>query len=224
MPPADYRLVARRAAGECGDVYSFCMCPGGEILLTNEVEGVIATNGASRAARRGRFANCGLVITLDPGGRDADPLKLIASVESWERRAFSLTGGVYSAPAQRARDFLAGRPSSGKLETSCPVGAVWAELRQVVPRAVSEAIARALPMVDQRMPGFAGDQALLTGPESRVSAPVRILRDRETRESVAVSGLYPVGEGAGYAGGIISSAVDGMRSAEVVMRRHAPAR
>ena len=223
MPPAEYQLVAKRAGPAGRDVFSFCMCPGGTVLLSNESPGLIATNGASRSKRSGELANSGLVVTLQPGGPDEDPLAAIASQRGWEERAFRLTGGEYRLPCQRADDFLAGRCSSGELRISCPTGGEWADVGEVVPAQVRDSMARALAILDGRMPGYAGPEAILTGPETRGSAPVRVLRDPRTRESVTVAGLYPVGEGAGYAGGIISSAIDGLRTAEEIVARYAPA-
>jgi len=222
LPPADYHLVARGAAGAMGDVFSFCMCPGGIILPTNESHGLIATNGASRASRGGPLANSGLVVTVPPEAFGNDPLAGLAYVEGWERAAFELTGRTYEVPAQRGPDFIAGRMSDGELVTSYPLGGRWADLRRVMPEFVGPAIGRALHMLDERHPGFAGPEMLVTGPESRASAPIRIPRHDDTRESINVSGLYPVGEGAGYAGGIISAAVDGIRTAEAVVARFAP--
>jgi hypothetical protein len=192
------------------------------ILVTNQAPGLIATNGASKSRRDGPLANSGLVMTLNGPQHGGDPLAALDFQESWERRAFNLTGGSYRLPCQRANDVLAGRSSDGQLRLSYPLGGEWADLGQVVPRSVYSAVARALAALEDRMPGFAGPEAILTGPETRGSAPVRILRDGRTRESVNVPGLYPVGEGAGYAGGIISSAVDGLKTAELIMSRYAP--
>jgi uncharacterized FAD-dependent dehydrogenase len=222
LPAAEYQVVAKSVVPDGSDVFSFCMCPGGEVLVTNEVPGVLATNGASRSRRNGPLASSGLVLTLSGSEHGDDPLAAIAFQRSWEEQAFELTGRTYRLPCQRASDFLAGRLSDGELRTSCPLGADWADVRRVVPRYVHEAIARALIVLEERMTGYSGPEAILTGPETRGSAPVRILRDRESRESVTVRGLYPVGEGAGYAGGIVSSAVDGLKTAELLMERYAP--
>lgn len=220
---AHYNVVAKRAAGDHGDVFTFCMCPGGTILPTNESPGEIATNGASRSSRNGPFGNAGLVVTLDPPDFGNDPLAGIAFQERWERLAFDLTGRTYALPAQRAPDFLAGRRSSGHLETSYPLGSAWSDIHKILPRDVAQAIANAIRMLDRPMPGFAGPEAIVTGPETRASSPARILRDPTTRESVSLAGLYPVGEGAGYAGGIISAATDGLETARVLISRYAPA-
>ena len=224
LPPAEYHLVSKRSAGDLGDVYSFCMCPGGVILPTNESAGLIATNGASRSSRSAPFANSGLVLTVSPDFVQDDPLAGLDFLESIERTAYELTGRGYQVPAQRATDFLADRPSDGKLETSYPLGGRWTEIRRILPAFAVEAVQRALVDLDSRLPGFAGGECLVTAPETRASAPVRIPRDSDTRESVSARGLYPIGEGAGYAGGIMSAVVDGIATAECIIRRFAPLR
>ena len=222
LQPAEYQIVAKGAAGSGGDLFSFCMCPGGVILPTNEAAGLLATNGASRATRNSPYANSGLVITLTPDYFDNDPLAGIAYQEQLERRCFEATGGQYELPVQRACDFLASKPSEGEPETSYPMGARWADLRAVLPLAVSEALTRGLPILDRKLPGYTGKEALITAPETRASAPFRILRDGATREALDVAQLFPVGEGAGYAGGIMSSAIDGLKSADAIISRYAP--
>ncbi len=224
LPSAEYHLVARGAASSHGDVYSFCMCPGGMILPTNESPGLIATNGASNVSRSGPFANSGLVLTVGPEEIGHDPLVGLDFLRKWERTAFELTGETYQVPAQRASDFLAGRGSDGRLDTSYPLGGKWTDIREILPPFVTAALQRALVDLHVRMKGFAGGDALVTGPETRASAPVRILRDPVTRMSVSTTGLYPIGEGAGYAGGIMSAAADGIATAELLVRRYAPLR
>jgi uncharacterized FAD-dependent dehydrogenase len=206
-------------------MFSFCMCPGGMLLPANESPGEISTNGASRSRRNSPLANSGLVVTVDP--REAhppvqsDPLAAFDFLEQIERTAFNLTGRSYKLPAQRACDFIQGRTSDGRLETSYPLGAQWSDLRQILPPWVAEAIARGIAQLDRRLPGFGGPDALVAAPETRASGPVRMVRDPQTRESVSTKNLYPVGEGAGYAGGIISAAVDGQKSAEAIINRFA---
>lgn len=235
LPPAEYHLVAKGAAGALGDVFSFCMCPGGEILPTNESPGQIATNGASRSKRGGDFANAGLVVTLHP--RDVCPPGLVACdgfdlatqqalagmafQEALEHHAFEATGGSYRVPAHRASDYLESRVSDGRLETSFPLGGEWVQLRELLPGFLADAIGRGLEQLDRRLPGFAGPDALVTAPETRASGPVRLPRD-ETRQSASVRNLYPVGEGAGYAGGILSAAIDGLKTAETLISRYRP--
>lgn len=222
LGPAEYQLVAKGAAGDAGDMFSFCMCPGGTILPTNEIAGLIATNGASRANRSGEFANSGLVMTMHPDKLGLNAIEAMAFQEKWERLAFAATDDSYRVPAQRAQDFLHNNSSEGALETSYPLGGQWVELRHILPPAVSAGLERALPLLDRKLPGFAGPHALVTGPETRASGPIRLTRDPETRESIGTMNLYPVGEGAGYAGGIVTSAVDGIKTADAIIKRYAP--
>ncbi len=222
LPPAEYRLVAKGAAGTQGDLFSFCMCPGGTILPTNEAPDRIATNGASRSRRSGRFANAGLVITVNPGSAREDALAGLAYLENLERRAFELAGGDYRAPAQRAVDFLAGRPSDGHYAGTYPFGVTWCGMADLLPPDVLGALATGLQMLDKRMPGFAGPEAVIVAPETRASAPLRILRHAQSRQAVATRNLYPVGDGAGYAGGIVSAALDGIKTANAIITKYSP--
>lgn len=220
IPPADYMLVAK-GAGNGRDLYSFCMCPGGIILPTNESAGLIATNGASRASRGGHFANSGFVITIDPAELGSDPFAGLELQRRCEAAAFAAGGGDYAVPAQRCADFLAERQSDGLLETSYPLGARWCVTAELLPERVVRALKQGLPLLERKLPGFAGMEGIITAPESRASASVRINRDDQTRESANVRGLYPIGEGAGYAGGIVSAAIDGMRTAETLIATYA---
>jgi len=226
LPPATYHLVAKGAAGGRGDLFSFCMCPGGDILPANESPGEIVTNGASRSRRDGPFANCGLVITLHPGElcpqANTDALVVLDYLEQIERGAFDLTGESYRVPVQRASDFLQGRPSDGQLEICHPLGGQWTDIRRVVPAPVVEALQVGLAQLNRRLEGFAGPEALIAAPETRASSPLRLTRDPQTRQSLSTRNLYPVGEGAGYAGGIMSAALDGLRAAEAIIARFAP--
>ena len=223
LAPAEYRAVARQAADE-GDVFSFCMCPGGMILPAIESPHLIVTNGASRARRSSRFANCGLVVTIDPVTFGLGPLESLAYQERWERLAFDATDRSYRVPAQRPMDFIRGCLSDGQLETSYPLGGQWTNVASLVPETVAKAIRRALPMLEEKFAGFTGPDTLITGPETRASSPIRILRDPATRQAVRLGNLFPVGEGAGYAGGIVSAAVDGIKSADRIIRTYAPPR
>jgi uncharacterized FAD-dependent dehydrogenase len=222
---ADYMLVAKNAAGvcvECGpDMFSFCMCPGGTILPSNESPNEICTNGASTSRRDSPHANSGLVVTVMPTEFGNDPLAGVAYQQKWERLAYELSGS-YAVPAQRAHDYLAKRVTGGDPKVSYPLGSKSVELRAMLPGIVASALDRGLPMLDRMVPGYASKEGVITAPETRASSPVRIPRDETSRESVSVGGLYPVGEGAGYAGGIVSSAADGLKSAEVVISRFAP--
>jgi uncharacterized FAD-dependent dehydrogenase len=226
LPPASYELIAKGAAGARGDLFSFCMCPGGLILPTNESAGEIATNGASRSKREGGHGNAGLVVTLEPADvcpeAAEDPLKAFDYLEQIERGAFTLTGESYRVPCQRASDFMGGHVSDGEVSTSYPLGGEWTDIRKVIPPMVADSLKRGLEILDRRLPGFAGADGLITAPETRASGPVRILRDPHIRESVSTANLYPVGEGAGYAGGIISAAIDGLKSAEAIISRYKP--
>ncbi|MGB0717011.1 MAG: NAD(P)/FAD-dependent oxidoreductase [Phycisphaerae bacterium] len=221
LAAAEYHLVAK-GASENGDLFSFCMCPGGEILPTNETHGLIATNGASKARRGSPFANSGLVITMDPAAMGYDALQALNYQARWEKLAFDATGGSYAVPCHRASDFLAERASDGDLATSFPLGGRWTDVRGVIPNEVSRALQRGLVMLDRKLPGFAGEDAIITAPETRASAPIRMDRDKETREAHGVRGLFPMGEGAGYAGGIVSAAIDGIKTADELVRRFAP--
>ena len=222
---ADYMLVAKNAAGvceQCGpDMFSFCMCPGGTILPSNESPGEICTNAASTSRRDTPYANSGLVVTVMPAEFNNDPLAGVEYQRKWERLAYELSGS-YAVPAQRAPDFLVGRVGDGNPATSFPLGSKSVELRGMLPQIVINALERGLPMLDRIMPGYASKDGVITAPETRASSPVRIPRNDDSRESLSVAGLYPVGEGAGYAGGIVSSAADGLKSAEVVIGRYAP--
>lgn len=224
LASAEYHVVAKGAAGERGDVFSFCMCPGGMILPVNESAGHIATNGASRSRRSSPFANSGLVVTLDPVALGLGPMEALAYQQRWERLAFEATDHSYRVPAQRPVDFLEGRRSDGRLETSYPLGGQWAQIADLVPETVTDALRRALPMLEQKFAGFAGPEGLITAPETRASGPARIVRDPATREAEGLAGLYPVGEGAGYAGGIVSAAVDSIKSADMIIGTYAPPR
>ena len=222
LTPADYHLVARGAAGD-RDVFSFCMCPGGRVLpITTEV-GTIGTNGGSTRARDSQLASAALVVTTDahiqPSG--GDPLVGLDLQRRIEQACFRAGGGDYTLCAQRVSDFLAGRASTGAIDTGSLTGARGCDFHQLLPESLCTALGRALEVFERRIPGFAGPDAVLLGPETRASSPVRIERDRERRASLSAGNLYPIGEGAGYAGGIVSAAVDGLRSAQTVIARYA---
>jgi uncharacterized FAD-dependent dehydrogenase len=222
---ADYMLVARNAAATCvscgPDLFTFCMCPGGSILPSNESPHEICTNGASNSRRNTPFANSGLVVTILPSEFGDDPLLGVEYQRRWERLAYELSGS-YAVPAQRAADFLAQRLTDGQMATSFPLGARAVDLRGMLPKLLTQALERGLPMLDRMIPGYASAEGIMTAPETRASSPVRIPRDDQTRQSISVARLYPVGEGAGYAGGIVSSATDGMKTAETIIRQFSP--
>lgn len=219
---ADYKLVHHcTSAGANGrGVYSFCMCPGGTVVAAASEPGRLVTNGMSQYSRAERNANAGIVVGITPevdypGG----PLAGIAFQRHWEERAFAVGGGTYAAPAQRVGDFLAGRASThlGSAVPSYKPGVVPTDLALCLPDFVVAAIREALPAFARSIPGFDMEDAVMTGVETRTSSPVRIRRDAGM-QSVNTRGLYPAGEGAGYAGGIFSAGVDGIRAAEAVGR------
>ncbi|NLF31118.1 MAG: NAD(P)-binding protein [Planctomycetes bacterium] len=217
---SDYHLVARGAAGD-GDLYTFCMCPGGRVLPTNHQPGTLCTNGGSNRLRDSGWANAGLVIGVSGDRFGGDPLEGLALQERIERACFAAACGTYALAAQRAEDFLARRASAGELTTSSLIGAAPVDFNDLLPPYLVEALHAGLWQMDAVIPGFAGPDAVLLGPETRASGPVRIDRSRETRACPAADNLYPIGEGAGFAGGIISAAVDGLRSAQAVISRYA---
>jgi uncharacterized FAD-dependent dehydrogenase len=222
QPPSDYR-VAARVTGR--SVWSFCMCPGGEIIPAISDPSGMNTNGMSWSWKDSGFANSGLVTTLEPSEfGSSDVFAGMALQEEFESRATRAVGRALMIPAQRLTDWLAGRPSADLPACSArtPIGSI--DVREVLPSVVNKAIREAVRHFDHQMPGFISPEALLVGPEMRSSSPIRCLRHTESLESTTVAGLFPVGEGAGYAGGIVSAAIDGLRAAERIMAAHAPAR
>lgn len=220
---ADYKLVHHCGNGR--SVYTFCMCPGGEVIAASSEPGQVVTNGMSRYARSAPNANSGLLVGVGPEDfGDGHPLAGVAYQRKWEELAFALGGGNYHAPAQTVGDLLAGRASSGfgGIKPSYTPGVTPADLGECLPPYVIAAFREALPQLGKKLAAFALPDAVLTGVETRSSSPVRILRT-ESCESESLRGLYPAGEGAGYAGGIMSAAVDGVRVAESIMRSMAAA-
>lgn len=218
---ADYNLVARGPH----DLFTFCMCAGGHIIPSVSDEGYFCTNGMSLSQRDSPFANSGLVVTVPVEHfMGSDVLAGMRLQQHYEKRAFELGRGDYACPIQSAADYLANRATTKLPACSYPRGLVLASIAEVIPPIIREALLHGLPILDQRWHGKFLREAYLVGPESRGSSPVRIVRDDRTRESPGITGLYPVGEGAGYAGGIVSAAVDGLRSAMAVIAKHAPLR
>lgn len=223
LGPADYHLTYRdRATGR--SAYTFCMCPGGYVVAGASEPETVVTNGMSESGRDSGIANSAVVVTVDE--RDFPSDHILAGVEfqrKWERAAFELGGGNYSAPCQRVEDFLADRVGSISdiVTPTYRPGVTPANLNQCLPREVAAVLGRALQAFDRKIPGFAGKDIPLTGVETRTSAPVRLLRDKDT-QALNIQGLYPAGEGAGYAGGIVSAAVDGIRVAENIIRKYSP--
>jgi uncharacterized FAD-dependent dehydrogenase len=222
---ADYKLVHHAKNGR--SVYSFCMCPGGTVVAATSEPGRVVTNGMSQYSRNERNANAGIVVGIAPqdyrqdglAAGSVDPLDGIAFQRRWESRAFELGGGTYDAPAQRVGDFLAGVASSapGSVMPSYTPGVKWTDLSSALPAYAIDAIREALPAFERQIKGFAMADAVLTGVETRTSSPLRIPRGTDY-QSLNVRGLYPAGEGAGYAGGIMSAGVDGIEVAEAVAR------
>lgn len=225
---ADYKLATHLPDGR--GVYTFCMCPGGEVVCAASEEGGVCVNGMSRFARDGENANAAVLVGVED--RDLPGDDVLAGVELqrlMERAAYDAGGKTYAAPAQRVGDFLTRRATSSDAGERNPVrpsyarGVAWGDLREVLPAFVADSIAEALPQFDRRLHGFASPDAILTGVEARSSSPVRIVRDKETLQAhfangALCSGVFPCGEGAGYAGGIMSAATDGLRVAEAVMQ------
>ena len=214
LPVADYAMTYRDEAGGRG-VYSFCMCPGGMVVAAASETGRLVTNGMSNYRRDSGVANSALLVQVSPSDWGGDVLGGIRFQREMEERAYRLGGGDYCAPVQSVGDFCAGRTGSRDFAvtpTYAP-GVRPADLRALLPPACSVSLARALAFWEERVPGFGAADVPMTGVESRSSAPCRILRDAETMASVSAAGLYPIGEGAGYAGGIMSAALDGLKAA-----------
>ncbi|GGC11011.1 hypothetical protein GCM10011352_41900 [Marinobacterium zhoushanense] len=214
---ADYKLIHHAKNGRA--VYSFCMCPGGQVVAATSEEGRVVTNGMSQYSRQERNANAGIVVGINPEQDfPGSPLAGVELQERLEEIAFKLGGEDYSAPAQLVGDFLRDQPSTalGQVEPSYQPGVKLCNLADALPDYVIEAMREALPAFGKKIRGFDRDDAVLTGIESRTSSPVRITRDPQTLQSLNVRGLYPAGEGAGYAGGILSAGIDGIKVAEAV--------
>ena len=214
---ADYKLVHHCSNGRT--VYSFCMCPGGTVVAATSEPGRVVTNGMSQYSRNERNANSGFVVGIDPAdfGGDKHPLAGIGFQRELESRAFDMGGGNYDAPGQLVGDFLAGRPSKefGSVLPSYKPGVRLTDLAPSLPAYAIEAMREAIPAFERQIRGYAMPDAVLTGVETRTSSPVRIKR-LDNFQSVNVKGLFPAGEGAGYAGGILSAGVDGIKVAEAV--------
>jgi uncharacterized FAD-dependent dehydrogenase len=218
LGPADYQLVTR-----VGDVsvFSFCMCPGGEVIPAISDLGHMNTNGMSYSGKDSGFANSGLVVTIEPEavGEDGGVFAGVAFQERFEAAAAELAGHSARVPAQRLTDFLERRPPREVPPGSCRTGMAPADLSRVAPPFVQDLIRGAVARFDRQMPGFVRDDAVIVGPEARSSSPVRIVRDEATLAAPSCSRIFPVGEGAGFAGGIVSAAVDGLRAAERILAR-----
>ncbi len=218
LPPSDYKLSCHLPTGR--SVYTFCVCPGGQVVAAASEQGRLVTNGMSCRARDGSNINGGFLVGVNPADFPGDdPLAGVRFQQHWEEAAFHAGGSNFRAPAQLVGDFLRNRSSSGcgdVVPTYSP-GVTWGNLNQCLPDYVIESLQSALPLFDRKVHGFACNDAVLTGVETRSSSPIRIQRD-ETLQS-ALQGIYPCGEGCGYAGGIVSAAVDGIRVAEAIASR-----
>lgn len=212
---ADYKLVHHCRNGR--SVYSFCMCPGGTVVAATSETGHVVTNGMSQYSRNERNANSGIVVGITPDDYPGHPLAGIEFQRRLEAHAFDLGGKTYEAPGQLVGDFLAKRPSAalGSVQPSYTPGVHLCDLSSALPDYAIEAIREAIPAFDKKIKGFAMHDAVLTGVETRTSSPVRIKRNADY-QSLNTRGLYPAGEGAGYAGGILSAAVDGIKVAEAL--------
>jgi uncharacterized FAD-dependent dehydrogenase len=213
---ADYKLVHHCRNGR--SAYSFCMCPGGQVVAATSEPGRVVTNGMSQYSRAERNANSGIVVGITPEeDYPGHPLAGIEFQRLWETKAFEAGGGTYAAPAQRVGDFLKGRASTaqGGVEPSYTPGVHWTDLSRCLPPFVITALREAIPAFEKQIRGFAMDDAVMTGVETRTSSPIRITRGDDF-QSLNTRGLYPAGEGAGYAGGILSAGVDGIKVAEAV--------
>ena len=218
--PADYKMTAQTSGGR--GVYTFCMCPGGEVIACSSEPGGVVTNGMSRYRRASGFANSGLVVQTHPGDFAAqggpEVLRGVAFQRRVERAAFEAGGGTYAAPAIRVTDFLSGRAPRALPRGTYTPACVPSRLDAVYPAPYLSALAEALRFFDGKMRGFVSEEAVLIAPESRTSSPIRIERD-EACESPSLPGLFPAGEGAGFAGGIVSASLDGLRVARAVRAR-----
>ncbi len=227
LPPADYKLAENpQIDGQVRGVFSFCMCPGGLVVPTPTEPEMLCTNGMSNSHRSSPVANAGLVVAVSPADFAAEgfagPLAGLEWQRKWERAAYRLGGGGYRAPAQRVTDFVSGQLGTPPGRSSFRPGLTHAQLGELFPSQVQAALKEGLRRFDRRMRGFLTRDAVLIGVETRTSAPCRIVR-ADDYQSPALRGLFPAGEGAGYAGGIVSSAVDGLRVAEAICNALVPA-
>ncbi|MBQ1357841.1 MAG: NAD(P)-binding protein [Oscillospiraceae bacterium] len=222
LPKGEYNLSAH--VGGRG-VYTFCMCPGGTVVAAASESGAIVTNGMSRYLRDGKNANSAVCVSVGPEDFGSSPVRAMDFQRNLERAAYAAAGGGYSAPASDVGSFLDGKKGlrKGRIEPSYPRGVVPFDLEKILGSELSECLRGGLRAFADKMDCFSDSEAVLTGVETRTSAPVRINRD-ENRQAVGIQGLYPCGEGAGYAGGIVSSAVDGLRTAAAIIEKYCPFR
>ena len=221
LPHGEYQL-SQQVGGRC--VYTFCMCPGGQVVASASEEGGVVTNGMSYHARDGKNANAAVVVSVDGRDFDQDPARAIAFQRQLEQAAYRAGGGGYAAPAKNVPSFLAGqgRLTIGRVQPTYDRGVVAADLGALLPQELAETLRAGLRAYERKIAGYTAPEAILTGLETRTSSPVRLKRE-ENFECTQLAGLYPCGEGAGYAGGIMSAAVDGLRVARAIISRYAPA-
>ena len=215
LPPSDYKLSCHLPSGR--SAFTFCVCPGGQVVASASEQGHLVTNGMSCRARDGQNINGGFLVGVNPtdyGG--SDPLAGVRFQRSWEALAYEVGGSSFFAPAQRVEDFLRGKASSacGSIIPTYAPGVKWTDVGLCLPDYVTDTLRCALPVFDRKVNGFACGDAVLTGVETRSSSPLRVLRDESYQSTLR--GVYPCGEGCGYAGGIVSAAVDGVRVAEAI--------
>lgn len=215
LPAADYKMAVHLESGR--GVYTFCMCPGGRVVASASEDGGVVTNGMSYFARDGKNANSALLVNVTPSDfKTDDPLAGMYFQREIEQRAFEVGGKNYNAPCQRVGDFLGTESNSEyTVEPTYKPNVTWVNLDEVFPKFITNSMREGIVLMDNKLHGFADNGAVITGPETRSSSPVRIIRDKKTMQS-NIKGLYPCGEGAGYAGGIMSAAVDGIKTAEMV--------
>ena len=217
---ADYKLVYHASNGRT--CYTFCMCPGGKVMASNSEEDSIVTNGMSNFARDGENANSALLVNISiEDFYKKTPLDGMYFQEELEKKAFELGGKNYNAPIQRVEDFIKNKKTTniGKIKPTYTPGVTFANLNDILPKFVSDTLKEGLIELDKKLHGFADNDAIMTGVETRSSSPVQITRDKETLNSINVQGLYPCGEGAGYAGGIMTAAIDGIKCAIKIIEK-----
>ena len=217
LPKGEYQLSHHT---KTRGVYTFCMCPGGSVVAAASEEDTVVVNGMSLHARDGRNANSALVVSVNPEDFDHDFTKAIAFQRELEKKAFEMGGRNYKAPAQSVGNFLRGKAGlgNGKVQPTYALGVTECDLAQLFPQQITDCLKEAMPVLNRKLNGFAADDSIITGVETRTSSPVRILRGENFQSNVA--GVYPCGEGAGYAGGIMSAAVDGVRVAQQICREY----
>ena len=221
LPQGEYQLSQQLENGRC--VYTFCMCPGGQVVASASEEGGVVTNGMSYHARSGKNANAAVVVSVDGRDFDQDPARAIAFQRKLEQGAYASGGGQYRAPASHMEAFLEGEAGLEVQEVTPTYdrGVAPADLGALLPEELAESLRQGLRAFDRKIRGYTTPHAILTGLETRTSSPVRLVRD-QSGQTPGLKGLYPCGEGAGYAGGIMSAAVDGLRMAQQVMEEYAP--